>query len=170
MLRERVKSLLLIDFDDSTDAEDMQKPLGVRFGLLTNVQRIRTPPNVRVRERQQNAEDLLHEVADVRKQLDHTYAIGFTEEDIYVEGLNFAFGIGSPTHNAALVSTYRLTTLDPNLYEQRVLKESVHELGHVFGMDHCPNSRCVMHFSNTLEDTDFKNTEFCRTCAKGLRV
>jgi len=36
---------------------------------------------------------------------------------------------------------------------QRVIKEAVHELGHAFGLTHCENSKCVMHFSNSLQDT-----------------
>jgi hypothetical protein len=28
--------------------------------------------------------------------------------------------------------------------------ETVHELGHLLNLGHCPNPRCVMHFSNSL--------------------
>jgi archaemetzincin len=40
----------------------------------------------------------------------------------------------------------------------------VHELGHVFGLEHCPDPECVMHFSNSLLDTDRKSTSFCSQC------
>jgi archaemetzincin len=43
----------------------------------------------------------------------------------------------------------------------------VHELGHTVGLPHCSDSRCVMHFSNCLEDTDQKGTSFCRRCRQG---
>ncbi|MBV9667768.1 MAG: hypothetical protein JO327_06520, partial [Nitrososphaeraceae archaeon] len=36
---------------------------------------------------------------------------------------------------------------DEYLFYQRIVKEAVHELGHAFGMNHCRNTSCVMHFS-----------------------
>jgi len=170
MLKERPKSILLLDFDECDAAEELAPQLGSRFGLLTTTQRIATPASVRVSEGQQRADDLLHEISDLRSRLKHTYALGFTNADIFVRGLNFAFGVGSAEHRSALVSTFRLAMPYPQLFRQRVLKEAIHELGHVFGLDHCSNARCVMHFSNSIEDTDFKGTEFCTKCTKGIRI
>jgi archaemetzincin len=51
----------------------------------------------------------------------------------------------------------------------RVIKEAVHELGHALGLTHCEKSRCVMHFSNSLQDTDFKHYMFCERCNKILK-
>jgi archaemetzincin len=45
-----------------------------------------------------------------------------------------------------------------------LVKESGHELGRAFGLAHCNNTRCVMHFSNSLQDTDFKKRSFCDSC------
>ena len=50
------------------------------------------------------------------------------------------------------------------LFLQRVVKEAVHELGHAFGFDHCPMHQCVMHFSNSISDTDAKAKDFCQNC------
>jgi len=50
----------------------------------------------------------------------------------------------------------------------RAVKEAVHELGHTFGLDHCSDPRCVMHFSNMLADTDRKGREFCPSCRARL--
>jgi len=33
-----------------------------------------------------------------------------------------------------------------DLLKDRAIKEAMHELGHVFGLEHCSNPRCVMHF------------------------
>jgi predicted Zn-dependent protease len=52
------------------------------------------------------------------------------------------------------------------LLEERTIKEAVHELGHVFLLRHCPTPECVMHFSNSLQDTDYKSKEFCPECRK----
>ncbi len=37
---------------------------------------------------------------------------------------------------------------DSSIFIGRVLKEATHEVGHAFGLDHCPRRSCVMHFSN----------------------
>ncbi len=55
---------------------------------------------------------------------------------------------------------------DGERFRLHVLKEAAHELGHTLGLGHCPDRRCVMHFSNTLDDTDFKGADFCLRCAR----
>ena len=56
------------------------------------------------------------------------------------------------------------------IFYGRIIKESVHELGHVFGLRHCENRKCVMHFSNSIEDTDIKTHVFCKNCKNILRI
>jgi archaemetzincin len=53
---------------------------------------------------------------------------------------------------------------DKSLFYQRTVKEAIHELGHAFGLKHCNNQICVMHFSNSLPDTDLKQNRFCDIC------
>ncbi len=84
-----------------------------------------------------------------------------TDVDLYTPGLNFIFGYGPGPH--AIISISRLKG---DLLTERMIKEAVHELGHVFSLGHCPNPSCVMHFSNSLQDTDFKRKEFCSNCQK----
>ena len=50
---------------------------------------------------------------------------------------------------------------DKSYFCQRLAKEAVHELGHAFGLKHCENIKCVMHFSNSLSDTDIKRSHLC---------
>jgi predicted Zn-dependent protease len=90
--------------------------------------------------------------------------------DAYSDGLNFVFGQAHMNGNVAAVYLPRLTQefygleKNENLFLQRVLKEAVHEIGHAFGLGHCPISRCVMHFSNSISDTDAKAKAFCENC------
>ena len=96
---------------------------------------------------------------------------------IFSRFLNFVFGVADLSKNksfgSAIISVTRLReefyrrTVNIALFEQRVLKEAIHELGHTFGLEHCENL-CVMRFSNSLEDTDRKPQELCETCLKKL--
>ncbi|WP_243678357.1 hypothetical protein [Vulcanisaeta distributa] len=92
-------------------------------------------------------------------------------DDGYVEGgLNFVFGVAKIGGGAlALVFTKRLRGGEQSLYHLRILKEVLHELGHSFGLDHCTDPKCVMYFSNTIEDTDRKGPGYCQRCMARLR-
>jgi archaemetzincin len=90
--------------------------------------------------------------------------------DAYSNGLNYVLGEAFPNGGLGIVYLPRIKEefygQKPNdkLFYERMAKECVHELGHIFGFAHCPNVVCVMHFSNTLSDTDIKRKSFCDTC------
>jgi archaemetzincin len=54
------------------------------------------------------------------------------------------------------------------LLRERLLKEAGHELGHTFGLRHCPDWNCVMASSHAVERLDVKSAEFCTRCRKPL--
>jgi archaemetzincin len=100
--------------------------------------------------------------------------LGITDVDLYTECLNFVFGEAELRGQLAVISLARLHQSFYSLQENRAIflertkKEAVHELGHVFGLAHCPDPECVMHFSNSLLDTDRKRVEFCPRCRELL--
>jgi archaemetzincin len=106
-----------------------------------------------------------------------TKVLAICDFDAYSDELNFVFGEAHLGGRVAAIYLPRLREEfyvrksdknNNNLFEQRVIKEAVHELGHTFGLRHCQISKCVMHFSNSLQDTDFKDDKFCERCNKIL--
>ncbi|MBC7188765.1 archaemetzincin family Zn-dependent metalloprotease [Candidatus Aerophobetes bacterium] len=100
--------------------------------------------------------------------------LGVVDVDLYANGLNFVFGQAIYGGRDALISLFRLKNSlyglveDKNIYRLRALKEAIHELGHTFGLSHCPHIKCVMHFSNSIIDTDYKEKDFCKRCLASL--
>jgi archaemetzincin len=110
----------------------------------------------------------IQEYAEKEKALDKI--LGIVDVDIFVHGLNFVFGEAECSGKAALISLWRLKpefygdVQNMELFLERSTKEALHELGHTFGLSHCSNPFCVMYFSNSIFDTDRKQSLFCNKC------
>jgi archaemetzincin len=104
----------------------------------------------------------------------NTIILGICNFDAYSSGLNFVFGQAFLTGGVAVIYLPRLRqefyglAADRSIFIDRVLKEATHEVGHAFGLKHCPKQLCVMHFSNSLVDTDHKAKDFCNICKNKL--
>ena len=127
---------------------------------------------------QYNADKILKRIIKLTKAHKSFRILGVIDKDLYSEPLNFVFGIAiKPTKQISgvpIVSLISITRLreqfynkpeNNELFELRVLKEAVHELGHTFSLEHC-NKFCIMRFSNSLKDTDKKPVQFCESCVK----
>jgi archaemetzincin len=97
-------------------------------------------------------------------------ALGVVDRDLYVPELNFVFGLADGAGRRAVIALPRLRERfygkpddksAASLFLARAVKEAVHELGHTYEMRHCSDRRCVMAFSNSLVDTDYKSHAFC---------
>lgn len=96
--------------------------------------------------------------------------LGVTDVDLYIPILTFVFGEAQLGGRCALVSLHRLReefyglSPSPELLWDRLVKESIHELGHVLGLRHCPDWRCVMASTHDVERIDLKGEEYCPSC------
>ncbi len=98
------------------------------------------------------------------------YILGVAGVDLFIPVLTYVFGEAQLDGRAAVVSTHRLRPDvyglpdDDELLFNRLLTESIHELGHCFGLIHCLVAECVMHASTYVEEVDLKSTAFCPLC------
>ncbi|MFA6467443.1 MAG: archaemetzincin family Zn-dependent metalloprotease [Bacteroidota bacterium] len=96
--------------------------------------------------------------------------LGITSRDLFIPMLSFVFGHAQLNGPAAIVSLARLHQdfyhLPENreLFLHRVMKEAIHEIGHTFGLIHCPDLNCAMSLSNAIQFVDKKNGELCNNC------
>ncbi len=101
---------------------------------------------------------------------DAVRVLGVTNQDLSIPMLSFVFGLAQLNGPAAVISLARLRPkfyrLEENndLFHRRIVKEAVHELGHTFGLIHCPDPHCAMSLSNAIQQVDVKKSELCNNC------
>ena len=55
--------------------------------------------------------------------------------------LSISAAVGTKFHTKAEVD--RKISIPPDSYKERAAKEAIHELGHVYGLDHCSHPECI---------------------------
>jgi archaemetzincin len=162
------------------DAEILQSvssAVANKFHTKTEVGRKRSvpPDSYNALREQYNATAVLKEMM-VYKQGSSEILFGIIDADLYASKLNYVFGEADPHAGVAIISLWRLRqefyafSPDEELLKERAVKEAIHELGHVFGLDHCSHPKCIMYFSNNIGDTDRKRAEFCDICKNTLGI
>ncbi|MDH5020513.1 archaemetzincin family Zn-dependent metalloprotease [Halobacterium rubrum] len=103
--------------------------------------------------------------------------IAITPHDLFYRRRNYVFGLAYLDGRGCVVSTYRLQTSSDggfsdrpasDVFDDRVRKEVVHELGHTLGLEHCDNNRCAMNFSPTVREVDRKEENLCGSCQRSV--
>lgn len=128
------------------------------------------------KRRNQRSTDFLLWILEKFKPTNEIKILVICDIDAYSGDLNFVFGEAYKGGRIAAIYLPRLRQefygLESNLlvFHERIVKEAIHELGHTFGLFHCNNKLCVMHFSNSLYDTDIKEKRFCLDCKNNLRL
>jgi predicted Zn-dependent protease len=67
---------------------------------------------------------------------------------------------GCSTEKSAIISSSGIDT-------EVLVKESLHEVGHLLGLDHC-SKRCIMNLSENLAEAEEKPLSLCPTCSDTL--
>ncbi|CAF1518739.1 unnamed protein product [Adineta steineri] len=120
---------------------------------------------------------------DWRREL---LCVAVTMADIYPgDGWNFVYGEALPSEN---VGVYSFARLDPLFYQvtpkeilrtpltkehsiiilRRSIKIILHEIGHLFGLDHCIYYLCLMNGANNETEMDREPLHLCPVCLHKL--
>lgn len=127
------------------------------------------PPRKRYR-----AEKLLR-VLETRLPADSVRILGVTASDISTTkpphadwGILGLATIGGP---AAVISSFRARrgATDDAHAGTRLSKTTVHELGHGFGLEHCPRRGCLMADGQGTVATTDQNEDLCPDCRSSLK-
>lgn len=116
---------------------------------------------------------ILKRVEELRAQ-EWDAAIGLVDVDLFVPEVPFIFGEADRSTRSAIISLTRLRSESGpsesrrEVLTKRLVAEAIHQVGLIRGLAQCPNNRCVMFFSATVQDTDKKGAGFCANCRKRL--
>ncbi len=79
-------------------------------------------------------------------------------------------GLASMDATACVISSFRCKRLARNALHarERFGKVAVHEIGHTFGLPHCPNRGCLMEDARGSVLTSDREYDLCTTCRSKL--
>ncbi|MEO5716464.1 MAG: Zn-dependent protease [Luteolibacter sp.] len=104
-----------------------------------------------------------------------TKVVGLTAQDVSTSKGEIAdwgiFGLGQLGGRACVVSTFRLRAgkAGTKTFQARLVKVVNHELGHTFGLDHCPAVGCFMQDAGgKIATVDGESGKPCADCAARL--
>jgi archaemetzincin len=158
-------SLLPVGMVDEDIMRLLARGLARRFGRARVLSNAKVPREAFVPRRGQY---LSHRFIKMAEGGPGEKVLAVTHVDIYSPGVNYLFGQAQVGGRACTISLSRLHHPNRSVFEERALKEAFHEIGHTMGLRHCDDPMCVMHFSNSIANTDRKGQWFCPRCEREL--
>lgn len=126
---------------------------------------------------QYDASTVLDRLLFMKKRGDHAGpTLLVVTHDLFVGKCDFVFGLARPQTGCAVISLARLSNTfygRPENFDDladRAAKEGAHELGHLFGLEHCQDQECVMFKPATLSELDRKQKALCSHCRERLAL
>jgi archaemetzincin len=141
---------------------------------------IRLLPALAVPEGAYDAKRQQYQSVEIMKLLarsaprDASRVLGVTDVDLAIPMLSFLFGQAQFNGPVAIVSLCRLhqefygLPAQEKLLRERTVKETLHELGHTFGLVHCSDPNCAMSLATHIELVDSKSEKYCARCGSQL--
>lgn len=146
--------LLRLDSAVGSDLKSIAERIGELYGLEVEI----ADSYIQTQQRRWDSTEILRQFKRTKPKA--SIEVGLTSVDIYSVGLAYVFGEAEIGGNVAVVSEYRFKQA-----LECVEKLVVHELGHIFGLEHCRH-RCVMRLSQTVKDVVDKPCSYCPDCAQ----
>lgn len=119
--------------------------------------------------------EIILRILDAQADTKYTKLVGLTNADISTtKGQHYdwgVFGLGMYNGRVCVISTFRLRKGKPSRSRLvgRLVKVVNHELGHTFGLWHCPNRGCLMEDAQgTIKTVDRETGTFCVDCRARL--
>lgn len=164
-------------------AQEIVDYLGRFFGLATE---LREPITIDAKDLGQrhhqghlqwNATDI-NEALRERLPSNAYCCIGVTQVDLFPEPeWNFVFGQANLSERVGVFSLARyddtffgLPPSEPSLVRRRGLGIVAHEVGHMFGMQHCVHHRCLMNGANNQDEADRCPLHVCAICLRKIHL
>jgi len=157
----------LVDHLDSI-AESIE----IQFGAQVKIMKNQGLPTYALdgARKQYNSNMILKQLLQISPP-DTLKILGITDLDLFSPIFKYVFGEAQFGGKGAVISSYRLSANPDGDSERgcpplgdRMEKEAIHELGHTFGLRHCTDPDCVMHYSVGIQCADRKFAFFCSVC------
>ena len=123
--------------------------------------------------RQYHSTAVLRRLEALRPQGSDVPVLGVVDVDLFVPDQPFVFGESDRDSRSALVSVFRLKggegqPVSPERLAHRARVEAAHATGHLLGLSHCGDFRCVMFLAHTPADSDRKGDGLCAACRSAV--
>jgi archaemetzincin len=155
----------------------IEKPLPLSLARAWMRPKRGSHPGASAGEGQYNAGEIVDRVLAPCLPEDAAAYLGITMADLWADDLSYVFGLGSLEKRSGVYSLCRYDPRfwghakrpqDAKLMLRRACRVLNHEVGHIFGLQHCVLYKCSMNGGNSLADMDATPLDYCPVCHRKL--